>query len=137
MLCRLAKPSSLETDFVEPGITTTSGLCAANHLSPAYFSMMESLKKTSPAGRSDLSLARFFKLEEFMRMNTKHVHPCVSGSFGGSISRVEKFTGFGGFIVRHLHANASRGLGIPFHAHRREFTDHNRVKACGLQTRAR
>src|SRR5262249_9451992 len=109
MLCRLANFSSAETDFVEPGSTTTSGLCAANHLSPEYFSRMDSLKKTSPAGRSDLSLERIFDFGEFM---TETIFNQPAKSFGGLVFGIEKFAGFGGFSLRHLYTNAARGLRI-------------------------
>src|SRR5690348_14476752 len=122
MLWRLAKRSRLETDLVVRGKTTASGLCAANHLSPAYFSRIASWKKTSPGGSRLFNCGRFLNFEAFMKMRINRSVQAGTKLFR-RISGSEKLPGFIRLALRHLHANASGRAGVAFHAHGREFTN--------------
>src|SRR6185437_4510638 len=132
---------SAETDSVERGSATASGLCDANHLSPEYFSGIESLNRTSPAGRTFLSWETFFEFEAFMKMAARrNCFALERKSFGRSGRRVvgiEKRPCFSSFAFQNLHANAARGLGVALHAQRRQLAYHHGVKTVRLQARTR
>src|SRR5690349_19070045 len=134
MLLRLAKRRRVETDFVVRGKTTASGLCAANHLSPAYFSRTESWKKTSPEVSNLFNCERFLNFEVFIKLRLRCTGPTGTKSFRGRISGGKKITSLDRLTLRYLHANASRRTGITFHTHCSEFTHHNSMKSRCLKS---
>src|SRR6266478_9034303 len=119
MRCWFAKRSRTETDPVLRGSATASGVCSANHLSPACCSSTAFSKLTSPGGSSLLSWERRLY---FLRIIGRTV-------------RGQEFFRIRCFFVRHLHEDASGGQRVTIHAQSRKLVGDDRVKFCRFESR--